>query len=151
MNANPRNLCFGWWSLLCWLSLGMVLEALHGFKIGWYLEVTSEARRLQWSLAHAHGTLIALVNIAFAATVRAPDAAPNRLDTMLEALSASRAVTNRQSDLMPANPAEDAPLRDPGFPAPPPPRAEAAPVTRKPAAAPPVRRVSAAARVSSAG
>ena len=40
------------------------------FKIGWYLDVANEARRLQWSLAHAHGTLLALVNLAFAATVR---------------------------------------------------------------------------------
>lgn len=71
MNASRRSLGFGWWSLLCWLALGMVLEALHGFKIRWYLDVANEARRLQWNLAHAHGTLIALVNIAFAVSIRA--------------------------------------------------------------------------------
>ena len=79
--ATRRNLTFGWWSLLCWLSLGMVLEALHGFKVGWYLDVVNDSRRLQWTLAHAHGTLIALANLAFAATFRAMDAAQRRLDT----------------------------------------------------------------------
>lgn len=70
VSATRKCLRFGWWSLLCWLALGMVLEVLHGFKIGWYLDVANEARRLQWRLAHTHGTLIALVNLAFAATLR---------------------------------------------------------------------------------
>ena len=65
-----RNLRFGWWSLLVFLSLGGVLEALHGFKIGWYVDVGNETRRLMFTLAHAHGTLLALVNIAAALTVR---------------------------------------------------------------------------------
>ena len=59
-----RNLCFGWWSLLVFLSLGGVLEMLHGFKIGWYVDVGNETRRLMFTLAHAHGTVLALVNIA---------------------------------------------------------------------------------------
>jgi hypothetical protein len=59
-----RNLRFGWWSLLVFLSLGAVLEALHGFKIGWYVDVGNETRRLMFTLAQAHGTLLALVNIA---------------------------------------------------------------------------------------
>ena len=42
---------------------------LHGFKIGWYLDVTFEARRLMWTLAHAHGTLIGLMHLAFASTL----------------------------------------------------------------------------------
>ena len=70
MAPTRRNRLFGWWSLLTWLSLGMVLEALHGFKIGWYLDVVNEARRLQLTLAHSHGTLLALVNLGFAATVK---------------------------------------------------------------------------------
>ena len=65
-----RHLRFGWWSLLIFLALGMVLEALHGFKIGWYLDVTSEVRRHQWTLAHTHGTLIAVINLIFGLTVR---------------------------------------------------------------------------------
>lgn len=63
-----RHLRFGWWSLLLFLTLGIVLEAFHGLKVGWYLNVSSEARRLMWSLAHAHGTLLALVHLAFSAT-----------------------------------------------------------------------------------
>src|SRR2546429_8416356 len=60
---SDRNLRFGWWSLLVFLSLGGVLETLHGFKIGWYVDVGNETRRLMFTLAHAHGTLLALVNI----------------------------------------------------------------------------------------
>jgi hypothetical protein len=63
-----RCRCFGWWSLLVWLSLGLLLEAMHGFKIGWYLDVGSDARRLLLRLAHAHGVLLSLVVLAFAAT-----------------------------------------------------------------------------------
>jgi hypothetical protein len=65
-----RNLRFGWWSLLVFLSLGGVLETLHGFKIRWYVDVGNETRRLLFTLAHTHGTLLALVNIAAALTAR---------------------------------------------------------------------------------
>lgn len=67
MHAARR---FGWWSLLAWLALGLALEAMHGFKVGWYLDVGNESRRLMLTLAHVHGTLIALVNLAFAASMR---------------------------------------------------------------------------------
>ena len=65
-----RNLRFGWWALLAFLSLGAVLETLQGFKIGWYLDVGNETRRLMFTLAHAHGTLLAVVNIAAGLTAR---------------------------------------------------------------------------------
>jgi hypothetical protein len=65
-----RNLRFGWWSLLFFLVFGGALETLHGFKIGWYLDVGNEVRRLMFTLAHAHGTLLALVNIAAGLTAR---------------------------------------------------------------------------------
>jgi len=71
-NAH-RNLRFGWWSLLVFLSLGGVLETLHGFKIGWYVDVGNETRRLMFTLAHAHGTLLALINIAAGLTARKVD------------------------------------------------------------------------------
>ena len=58
---------WGWWMLLAFLTLGFFLEALHGFKAGFYLDASSEARRLMWTLAHAHGTLLAIVHLAFAA------------------------------------------------------------------------------------
>lgn len=65
-----RHLSFGWWTLLVFLTLGIVLEALHAFKVGSYLSVANETRRLMWTLAHAHGALLGLVHLAFAFAVR---------------------------------------------------------------------------------
>jgi hypothetical protein len=70
MKNSDHNLRFGWWSLLVFLSLGGALETLHGFKIGWYVDVGNEVRRLMFTLAHAHGTALALVNIAAGLTAR---------------------------------------------------------------------------------
>jgi hypothetical protein len=70
MNFSDRHLRFGWWSLLAYLALGIGLETLHGFKLGWYLDVGNEMRRLMFTLAHAHGTLLALVNLAAGLTAR---------------------------------------------------------------------------------
>lgn len=70
MNPSDRHLRYGWWSLFIFLALGVLLETLHGFKIGWYLNVDVEIRRLMFTLAHAHGTLLALVNIALGLTLR---------------------------------------------------------------------------------
>lgn len=67
-NYVRSHLRFGWWSLLLFLTLGMVLEGLHGFKVAWYLNVSTQTRRLLWTLAHAHGTALGLVHIAFAFT-----------------------------------------------------------------------------------
>ncbi len=64
-----RHLRLGWWCLLLFLTLGAVLETLHGFKLGYYLDVSNTTRRHMWTLAHAHGTLLALLHIAFAASV----------------------------------------------------------------------------------
>jgi len=41
-----RHLRFGWWTLLIFLTLGLGLEALHGFKVGMYLKSSNETRRL---------------------------------------------------------------------------------------------------------
>lgn len=59
-----RHLRFGWWALFVFLLLGATLETLHGFKAGFYLDVSNETRRLMWTLAHAHGALLGLVNVA---------------------------------------------------------------------------------------
>jgi hypothetical protein len=59
--------------LLGFLTLGALLETLHGFKVGDYLDANNETRRLMWRLAHAHGALLALVNLAFGATVSSFD------------------------------------------------------------------------------
>ena len=65
-----RHLRMGWWSLLIFLTVGLALEGMHGFKISYYLDVSNKTRRLMWTLSHAHATLLALINIAFAATVQ---------------------------------------------------------------------------------
>jgi len=64
-----RHLRIGWWSILVFLSLGIALETLHGFKVGWYLRESNATRRLMFTLAHAHGTLLGLVHIAFASSI----------------------------------------------------------------------------------
>src|SRR5262249_39270895 len=64
-----RHYLFGWIGLLLFLSLGGALEALHGFKVGAYLDLAHKVRRETWTLAHAHGTLLSLVQLAFAAGV----------------------------------------------------------------------------------
>ncbi len=65
-----RHLAFGWWSLLVFLILGLALEVMHGLKLGLYLDVSNSTRRLMWTLAHAHGALVALIHLGFAATLR---------------------------------------------------------------------------------
>ncbi len=60
---------FGLWSLLAYLTLGLALEALHGFKVRWYLEF--ETRRLLWTLAHAHGVLLSVLAIGLGMLLRA--------------------------------------------------------------------------------
>jgi len=64
-----RHLAFGWWALAVFTTLGLVLEGAHGLKLGWYLDLTNATRRLSFTLGHAHGTLLGLVNIAFAVSV----------------------------------------------------------------------------------
>jgi hypothetical protein len=61
----------GWWSLFLFAALGMALELMHGFKFDFYLSVYNETRRHLWTLAHLHGTLLALIHLAFAATLHA--------------------------------------------------------------------------------
>ena len=65
-----RHLRFGWWSLFVFLLLGATLETLHGFKVGFYLDASNETRRLMWTLAHAHGALLSLVNVAAGLSLR---------------------------------------------------------------------------------
>ena len=64
-----RHLRFGWTAVLVFGLLGLILETLHGFKVRAYLDVANETRRLMWTLAHAHGTLLGLVNVAYGLTV----------------------------------------------------------------------------------
>lgn len=68
-----RTVQFGLWSLLVYLTLGLTLEALHGFKVAWYLEF--ETRRLLWTLAHAHGVLVSVLTIGFGLMLQRADGA----------------------------------------------------------------------------
>lgn len=64
-----RHLRFGWTTVLVFAVLGLTLEALHGFKVRAYLDVANDTRRLMWTLAHAHGTLLGIVNVLYGLTV----------------------------------------------------------------------------------
>ncbi len=66
-----RHLRLGFWALALFLTLGATLEALHGFKVGFYLDVSNETRRLMWTLAHAHGALLGLINVVVGIALRA--------------------------------------------------------------------------------
>ena len=71
-------------------ALGLVLEILHGLKIGAYLDAANDTRRLMWTLAHAPGTLVGLVHIAFAVSLPAlPALAPDRLRLVSRSLIAT--------------------------------------------------------------
>lgn len=63
-----RHLVVGWTAIAAYLAVGLVLEALHGFKVGWYLDVSNETRRLLLTLGHSHGVLLGLVNLGLALT-----------------------------------------------------------------------------------
>ena len=65
-----RHLRFGFWALALFLTLGATLEALHGLKASFYLDVSNETRRLMWTLAHAHGGLLALINVVAGVAMR---------------------------------------------------------------------------------
>jgi hypothetical protein len=69
-----KHLALGWWWLAVFLALGLGLEVMHGLKAGFYLDVSNETRRLMWTLAHAHGTLLGVLHLAFAFTLRTLDA-----------------------------------------------------------------------------
>jgi hypothetical protein len=64
-----RHLRAGWLGLLVFALLGITLEALHAWKVPAYLGVDNETRRLMWTLAHAHGVGLSLVQIGFAASL----------------------------------------------------------------------------------
>ena len=90
VDYTRRHLRLGWWSLLLFASLGLGLETLHGFKIRAYLDVSNETRRLMWTLGHAHGTLLAMVNIVFGLSLKTvPDLITPRVPIVSLALVAA--------------------------------------------------------------
>jgi len=66
VRAHVRH---GWIGLSAFVLLGIALEGLHAFKSSMYLGVGNETRRLMWTLAHAHGVGLSLVQLGFAASV----------------------------------------------------------------------------------
>ncbi len=60
-----KSLRYGFTALLLFVAGGLSLEFLHLIKVPWYLE--NHLRRELWVLAHAHGALLALFNLAYAA------------------------------------------------------------------------------------
>ena len=93
VDYTRRHLRLGWWSLLVFATLGLGLESLHGFKIRAYLDVSNETRRLMWTLAHAHGTLLAILNIVFGLSLRVvPELTTSRLAFVSSALAGATIV-----------------------------------------------------------
>ena len=80
-----RHLRFGWWWLFVFAGLGLMLETMHGLELGWHIDAPNETRRLMWTLAHAHGTLLGLVNVAFGVTVRGLPRWPERAGRLASA------------------------------------------------------------------
>ncbi len=76
MVEPARHLRFGFWLLLVSLAGGLILEGLLGFRVGWYVDLGNDARRVMLRLAHMHGTLLAFVNIAVGLAARGRDSAP---------------------------------------------------------------------------
>ena len=65
-----RHFKLGWWSLFVFVCLGITLEGMLAFRVGWYMDVgDNETHRLMLRLGHAHGTLLSVLNIAFAASL----------------------------------------------------------------------------------
>ena len=74
--AVSRALRTGWILLALSLPLGVTLEALHAFKSQAYL--FGGVRHEMWRLAHAHGTLLGILLLVFAALAEAHVAAEKR-------------------------------------------------------------------------
>ncbi len=66
-----KHVRFGWLMLAVFAIAGITLEGFHGFKTGWYLEEAYTTRRLLFTLGHAHGALLAVINIVFGVAVAA--------------------------------------------------------------------------------
>lgn len=70
VDYTRRHVRFGWWSLFVFATVGLVLESFHGFKVRAYLDASNDTRRLMWTLAHAHGTILGVVNVVFGVSLR---------------------------------------------------------------------------------
>ncbi len=64
--ACQSCLRFGWTAIAAFLLLGLVLESFHLIKAPFYFDL--HLRRELCTLAHAHGTLLGILNVVFALT-----------------------------------------------------------------------------------
>jgi hypothetical protein len=67
-NQGERMMTQGWASIAVWMSVGLLLEGLLGYKIPAYLG--DPQRRELFRLAHTHGTFLGLVLVAAALCVQ---------------------------------------------------------------------------------
>ena len=74
-SSARKSLRYGFTALLLFVLGGLTLEFLHLIKAPWYLE--NHLRRELWVLGHAHGAVLALFNLAYAALVPRIGAAAN--------------------------------------------------------------------------
>jgi hypothetical protein len=86
VSADPeaiarRHLRVGWGALFVFVALGLVLEGLLAWKASSYVDVDRETRRTMWRLAHAHGTGLAMLQIAYGLTVKSVPAAADALSS----------------------------------------------------------------------
>jgi len=72
-----HHLSVGWTTIAVAALFGLGLEAMHGLKLASYLDLDAATRRHMWTLAHAHGTLLGLIHLGVALTLKA---APELLD-----------------------------------------------------------------------
>lgn len=84
-----RHHRFGWWALAVFMSAGLVLESLQGFRVPWLVDVDVETRRTMFRLAHAHGAVLGLVNLALASSLRSGALADMRARTSTTVIAGS--------------------------------------------------------------
>jgi hypothetical protein len=78
-DIEGRHLRAGWWGLAIFVVLGAVLEGMHALKSPVFVDAGRETTRMMLRLAHSHGTLVAIVNILYALTLRARPSADSPL------------------------------------------------------------------------
>ncbi len=80
-----HHLSVGWATIALAALFGLGLEAMHGLKLASYLDLDAATRRHMWTLAHAHGTLLGLLHLGFALTLKAAPELEDESSTHLAA------------------------------------------------------------------
>lgn len=82
--ASSRHFVIGWVGLAIAMVGGLLVDLMLGLKLGLYLDVDNQTRRLLWRLAHAHAAGFSLVHLVFAAYLSTQ---VDRISTPLRAAS----------------------------------------------------------------